>query len=53
LNIIQLDVTCDQSIQKALDLLQKEVQGEGLDLLINNAGVAFWVRMGFYLKFSF
>ncbi|KAI6179069.1 C-factor-like protein [Aphelenchoides besseyi] len=38
--VIQLDVTDDQTIEKAAELVGNEVGDEGVDLLINNAGIA-------------
>ncbi|KAI6221593.1 hypothetical protein M3Y95_00978600 [Aphelenchoides besseyi] len=38
--VVQLDVTDDQTIEKAAEFVGKEVGDEGVDLLINNAGIA-------------
>jgi len=41
-NIIQIeqDVTSDESVKASAEAVQKELGGKGLDLLINNAGIA-------------
>lgn len=36
---IKLQLDDDESIQKAAELVESQVSGEGLDLLINNAGI--------------
>ncbi|WP_196073275.1 SDR family NAD(P)-dependent oxidoreductase [Nakamurella alba] len=40
---VQLDVTDDDSVSAALDLVDKE---GGLDVLVNNAGIALWALNG-------
>lgn len=38
-NVLQLDVKDQQSVERAQSLVSKAVKGEGLNLLINNAGI--------------
>lgn len=43
---VPLDVTSPQSIQQAVKLVENRLQGKGLDVLINNAGVLPVTRGG-------
>lgn len=36
---VQLDVSSTQSIQEAVKSVESQLQGKGLDVLINNAGI--------------
>lgn len=38
--LVPLDVSDDQSVGEAVGLVKQQLQGRGLDVLINNAGVA-------------
>jgi NAD(P)-dependent dehydrogenase (short-subunit alcohol dehydrogenase family) len=40
--VIKFDVTDQDSIQKAAVEAVTQLGGKGLDVLINNAGVAYW-----------
>ncbi|XP_060587074.1 C-signal-like [Ruditapes philippinarum] len=44
--VIELDVEKQDSVEKARDVVQSTVQDEGLNLLVNNAGIL--KRMGFH-----
>ncbi|KAL8629843.1 hypothetical protein Q9189_004452 [Teloschistes chrysophthalmus] len=39
---VELDVTSEKSIEKAADEVEKNLDGKGLDVLINNAAVCQW-----------
>lgn len=48
LQLVQLDVAEDSSIKEAFNVVEKSLNGDGLDLLLNNAGIAIFVCY-FYL----
>jgi len=43
---VNLDVTSQTSVQEASRLVEKKLQGKGLDYLINNAGTLDWNNAG-------
>jgi NAD(P)-dependent dehydrogenase (short-subunit alcohol dehydrogenase family) len=44
--IVQLDVTDQSSVKKAVPEAEKALEGSGLDVLINNAGVCEYAFAG-------
>lgn len=44
--IVKLDVTDKSSAEEAMRVVESKLQGNGLDYLINNAGVADWSSNG-------
>lgn len=44
--IVQLDVSNEQSAGQAASLVEEKLQGQGLDILINNAGIAQYAPAG-------
>ncbi|KAF1822725.1 NAD(P)-binding protein [Dissoconium aciculare CBS 342.82] len=45
-NVVQFDVANESSIQKALPAVEAALGGKGLDVLINNAGIAQYAENG-------
>ncbi|GAD95299.1 hypothetical protein PVAR5_3941 [Paecilomyces variotii No. 5] len=43
---VQLDVGDDKSVEEAARSVEQELNGKGLDILINNAGVMPWIQEG-------
>ena len=43
---VNLDVTSTSSVQEASQIVDKKLQGKGLDYLINNAGALDWNNDG-------
>ncbi|KAJ5467893.1 hypothetical protein N7475_005645 [Penicillium sp. IBT 31633x] len=43
---VKLDVTDDSSVKEAVGEVGRQLQGKGLDYLVNNAGVADWSPTG-------
>ncbi|KAJ9293158.1 hypothetical protein DTO271G3_8102 [Paecilomyces variotii] len=43
---VQLDVSDDKSVEEAARAVQRELNGGGLDVLINNAGIMPWIQGG-------
>ncbi|KAK4107249.1 NAD(P)-binding protein [Canariomyces notabilis] len=43
---VQLDVSDDKSVEEAARSVEQELNGKGLDVLINNAGVMPWIHGG-------
>jgi NAD(P)-dependent dehydrogenase (short-subunit alcohol dehydrogenase family) len=43
---VQLDVSDDKSAEEAARSVEQELNGKGLDVLINNAGVMPWIQGG-------
>lgn len=43
---VQLDVGDDKSVEEAARSVEQELNGKGLDVLINNAGVMPWIQGG-------
>ncbi|KAJ9359962.1 hypothetical protein DTO027B9_1514 [Paecilomyces variotii] len=43
---VQLDVSDDKSVEEAARSVQRELNGGGLDVLINNAGIMPWIQGG-------
>lgn len=44
--LVKLDVTRKTSVEEAAQLVERKLQGRGLDYLINNAGVMDWSPTG-------
>jgi NAD(P)-dependent dehydrogenase (short-subunit alcohol dehydrogenase family) len=45
-NFVEFDVANESSIQKALPAVEAALGGKGLDVLINNAGIAQYAENG-------
>lgn len=43
---VQLDVSDDKSVEEAARSVQRELNGGGLDVLVNNAGIMPWIQGG-------
>lgn len=46
IDVVKLDVTSQDSIKKAAAEVEKKLEGKGLDVLINNAGVCQYAFEG-------
>lgn len=44
--IVKLDVTNESSMKEAVAAVERQLQGKGLDYLVNNAGVSDWSPTG-------
>ncbi|KAJ5129970.1 Short-chain dehydrogenase/reductase SDR [Penicillium bovifimosum] len=44
--MVKLDVTDESSVKKAVGVVERQLQGKGLDYLVNNAGVTDWSPTG-------
>ncbi|KAJ6138821.1 Short-chain dehydrogenase/reductase SDR [Penicillium samsonianum] len=45
-HMVNLDVTNESSVKEAVAAVERQLQGKGLDYLINNAGVSDWSPTG-------
>jgi NAD(P)-dependent dehydrogenase (short-subunit alcohol dehydrogenase family) len=45
-HLVKLDVTDPSSVKEAVEVVERRLQGKGLDYLINNAGVMDWAPKG-------
>ncbi|KAJ5550297.1 hypothetical protein N7461_004995 [Penicillium sp. DV-2018c] len=44
--MVKLDVTDESSVKEAVGVVERQLQGQGLDYLVNNAGVTDWSPTG-------
>jgi NAD(P)-dependent dehydrogenase (short-subunit alcohol dehydrogenase family) len=44
--MVKLDVTDESSVKEAVGVVERQLQGKGLDYLVNNAGVTDWSPSG-------
>lgn len=44
--IVNLDVTDESSVKDGVAAVERQLQGKGLDYLVNNAGVSDWSPTG-------
>lgn len=44
--IVKLDVTDESSVNDGVAAVERQLQGKGLDYLVNNAGVSDWSPTG-------
>ncbi|KAJ5773758.1 hypothetical protein N7457_008654 [Penicillium paradoxum] len=44
--MVNLDVTNESSVKEAVGVVERQLQGKGLDYLVNNAGVTDWSPTG-------
>lgn len=46
IQFVQLEVTSQESVQKAAEQVEQALAGQGIDVLINNAGIADYAPDG-------